>query len=75
MAHNLSQEGSEPVQKYNLEKNIIAPQIEDQGAKPILSEPGSEGLNISQEDLIAYYEKEAIQDKKNIAKLKSILGE
>src|SRR6185437_93465 len=26
-AHDLSQEGSEPVQKYNLEKNIIVPQI------------------------------------------------
>ena len=60
LAHDLSQEGSEPVQKYNLEKNIIVPQIKDQGVEPILFKPGSEGLNISQEDPIAFYKKEAI---------------
>jgi len=48
--------------------------IKDQGAESILSDLGSEGLNISQEDLIAFYEKEAIRDKKNIAKFKYILA-
>ncbi|CAG8799098.1 3834_t:CDS:1, partial [Dentiscutata erythropus] len=51
----------------NLDNKSIPPlnfvkkgEIEDQGAEPILSEPGSEGSNISQEELIAFYEKEAI---------------
>ncbi|CAG8504039.1 5180_t:CDS:2 [Racocetra fulgida] len=47
--------------------------IKNQGAKPILPldfvEEGG-----SQEDLIAFYEREDIRDKKNIAKLKSILA-
>jgi hypothetical protein len=34
----------------------------------------SESLNISKEDLNAFYEKEAIRDKKNIAKYKQILA-
>ncbi|CAG8806794.1 26768_t:CDS:1, partial [Dentiscutata erythropus] len=65
----------------NLDNKSIPPldfvkedEIKDQEAEPILSEPGLEGLNISQEELIVFYEKEAIRDKKNIAKLKSILS-
>jgi len=58
-----------PIDSKNSEKKL------DDKSIPSSSDLLQEDLNISQEDLIAYYEKEAIRDKKNIAKLKSILGE